>query len=206
VHERPSIPEGTCTETALCRAAIPSGASAGIYKALELRDKDKDHPIGKGVLETVAMLNDITAPKLIGVDVTDEFMILPTGAASFKDAMTMGAEVYHTLKRVIKKRYGPMRAISVTKEALLRACRTTLRQWMCPWTQSRSPGLQERSRLEPTSLRQGSGKDHPIGRNVLNTVANLNDITAPKLIGVDVIDLVGVDKLMVDELIEVIRM
>ncbi len=60
--------------------------------------------------------------------------------------------------------------------------------------------------MEPTSLRQGSGKDHPIGRNVLNTVANLNDITAPKLIGVDVIDLVGVDKLMVDELIEVIRM
>ena len=118
----------------------------------------------------------------------------------------MRAEVYHTLKSVIKKKYGQMRAMSVTKEALLRACRTTLRQWMCPWTQSRSPGLQERSRLEPMSLRQGSGKDHPIGRNVLNTVANLNDITAPKLIGVDVIDLVGVDKLMVDELIEVIRM
>ena len=25
-------------------------------------------------------------------------MILPTGAASFKEAMIMGAEVYHTLK------------------------------------------------------------------------------------------------------------
>ena len=49
-------------------------------------------------------------------------------------------------------------------------------------------------------------KDHPIGKGVLKTVAMLNDITAPKLIGVDVTDLVGVDKLMVDELIEVIRM
>merc|ERR1719443_1666282 len=33
-------------------------------------------------------------------------MILPTGAASFKDAMQIGAEVYHTLKSVIKKKYG----------------------------------------------------------------------------------------------------
>merc|ERR1719160_614362 len=35
-----------------------------------------------------------------------EFMILPTGASSFKDAMIIGAEVYHTLKGVIKKKYG----------------------------------------------------------------------------------------------------
>merc|ERR1712178_618268 len=35
-----------------------------------------------------------------------EFMILPVGASSFKDAMIIGAEVYHTLKSVIKKRYG----------------------------------------------------------------------------------------------------
>merc|ERR1711920_786166 len=35
-----------------------------------------------------------------------EFMILPVGASSFKDAMKIGAEVYHTLKGVIKKKYG----------------------------------------------------------------------------------------------------
>jgi len=35
-----------------------------------------------------------------------EFMILPTGASSFKEAMQIGAEVYHTLKSVIKKKYG----------------------------------------------------------------------------------------------------
>ncbi|KAJ3224055.1 hypothetical protein HDU81_008763 [Chytriomyces hyalinus] len=35
-----------------------------------------------------------------------EFMILPTGAESFSEAMQMGSEVYHALKSVIKKKYG----------------------------------------------------------------------------------------------------
>jgi enolase len=35
-----------------------------------------------------------------------EFMILPTGASSFAEAMKMGSEVYHNLKSVIKKKYG----------------------------------------------------------------------------------------------------
>jgi len=35
-----------------------------------------------------------------------EFMILPTGASSFTEAMRMGTEVYHHLKAVIKGRYG----------------------------------------------------------------------------------------------------
>lgn len=35
-----------------------------------------------------------------------EFMILPLGASSFKEAMKMGVEVYHNLKAVIKKKYG----------------------------------------------------------------------------------------------------
>jgi len=35
-----------------------------------------------------------------------EFMILPTGAANFTEAMRIGAEVYHNLKSVIKKKYG----------------------------------------------------------------------------------------------------
>eukprot|EP00928_Gymnodinium_smaydae_P064729 TRINITY_DN4799_c1_g2_i1.p1 TRINITY_DN4799_c1_g2~~TRINITY_DN4799_c1_g2_i1.p1 ORF type:complete len:1060 (-),score=247.15 TRINITY_DN4799_c1_g2_i1:147-2903(-) len=35
-----------------------------------------------------------------------EFMILPVGASTFKEAMIIGAEVYHTLKGVIKKKYG----------------------------------------------------------------------------------------------------
>jgi len=35
-----------------------------------------------------------------------EFMILPVGAPTFKDAMIMGCETYQTLKGVIKKKYG----------------------------------------------------------------------------------------------------
>jgi len=35
-----------------------------------------------------------------------EFMIMPVGASSFREAMQMGAEVYHQLKKVIKERYG----------------------------------------------------------------------------------------------------
>jgi enolase len=35
-----------------------------------------------------------------------EFMILPTGATSFSEALRMGAEVYQNLKNVIKAKYG----------------------------------------------------------------------------------------------------
>ncbi|ORZ07272.1 enolase [Lobosporangium transversale] len=35
-----------------------------------------------------------------------EFMILPTGASSFAEAMKIGSEVYHALKKVIKEKYG----------------------------------------------------------------------------------------------------
>merc|ERR1712129_11169 len=190
----PTVEVDLCTETGLFRAAVPSGASTGIYEALELRDNDKSRLLGKGVLKAVDNINNIIGPKLIGMDVTQqkqiddlmvqtldgttnewgwcksklganailavsmavcragaaasemplyqylaklggkptdrfimpvpcfnvinggshagnglacqEFMILPTGASSFKEAMIIGAEVYHTLKGVIKKKYG----------------------------------------------------------------------------------------------------
>ncbi|RZB58824.1 enolase-like [Asbolus verrucosus] len=44
-----------------------------------------------------------------------EFMILPTGANSFSEAMKMGTEVYHHLKNIIKGKYG-MNATSVGDE------------------------------------------------------------------------------------------
>ncbi|KAM3325024.1 enolase [Capsicum chacoense] len=173
------------------RAAVPSGASTGIYEALELRDGGSDY-LGKGVSKAVNNVNSIIGPALVGKDPTDqtgldnfmvhqldgtqnewgwckqklganailavslavckagaavrnvplykhiadlagnkklvlpvpafnvinggshagnklamqEFMILPVGAATFKEAMKMGCEVYHHLKAVIKKKYG----------------------------------------------------------------------------------------------------
>lgn len=37
-----------CCYTGTFRAAVPSGASTGIYEALELRDKDPNKFLGKG--------------------------------------------------------------------------------------------------------------------------------------------------------------
>ncbi|KAK7859994.1 enolase 1 [Quercus suber] len=152
----------TTSDGAFYRAAVPSGASTGIYEALELRDGGSDY-LGRAVQN----VNAIIGPALIGKDPTDqvaidnfmvqqldgtlganailavslavckagagvnkiplykhianlagnkklvlpvpafnEFMILPVGASSFKEAMKMGVEVYHNLKSVIKKKYG----------------------------------------------------------------------------------------------------
>merc|ERR1719215_1873518 len=190
----PTVEVDLLTDMHLFRAAVPSGASTGIYEALELRDGDKGRLLGKGVVETIDDLNDIIAPKLVGMEVTDqkgidkamveiidgtqndwgwsksslganailavsmavcragaasmqmplydyianiagrptdkymmpvpsfnvinggshagnrlacqEFIILPTGCSTFKEALIVGCEVYHTLKGVIKKKYG----------------------------------------------------------------------------------------------------
>ena len=53
-------------------AAVPSGASTGAYEALELRDGDKKRYVGKGVQNAVANVQKLLAPKLIGMDITDQ--------------------------------------------------------------------------------------------------------------------------------------
>lgn len=160
------------------RAAVPSGASTGMFEAVELRDGG-DRYCGKGVEQAVKNVNEIIAPELIGIDAREqvyidnmmisldgtpnkgklganailgvslacakaaaesmdqplyqylggvnakelpvpmmnilnggahadnnvdiqEFMILPVGAESFKEALRMCAEVYHALKAVLK--------------------------------------------------------------------------------------------------------
>ena len=57
------------------RAAVPSGASTGIYEAVELRDGDKDYYMGKGVLKAVENVNDTIAEELIGCNVFDQTYI-----------------------------------------------------------------------------------------------------------------------------------
>jgi len=54
------------------RAIVPSGASTGAFEAVELRDKDKARYLGKGVLTAVSNVNDVIAPKLIGMDATEQ--------------------------------------------------------------------------------------------------------------------------------------
>ena len=175
----PTVEVEVYTESgAFGRALVPSGASTGEYEAVELRDGDKSRYLGKGVLKAVENVNEIIAPELVGMDVTDqigidrlmieldgtenkgklganailgvsmavahaaadfvglplyrylggfnakqlptpmmniinggshadnnvdfqEFMILPVGAPTFKEAIRMGAEVFHALKSVL---------------------------------------------------------------------------------------------------------
>lgn len=54
------------------RASVPSGASTGSREALELRDGDKTHYMGKGVLKAVDNVNKLIAPKLIGKNVFEQ--------------------------------------------------------------------------------------------------------------------------------------
>jgi enolase len=49
-------------------ASVPSGASLGKYEAVELRDGDLAHYGGMGVLKAVANVNEVIAPKLVGLD------------------------------------------------------------------------------------------------------------------------------------------
>jgi enolase len=161
------------------RAAVPSGASTGIYEAVELRDGDKKRYLGKGVLKAVDNVNNIIAGELCGLDVTEqvdldrtmidldgtenkgklganailgvsmacsraaaeyldmplykylggahttllpvpmaniinggkhadnkidfqEFMVMPVGAESFREAVRMTAEIFHNLKSILK--------------------------------------------------------------------------------------------------------
>ncbi|HBC74456.1 MAG TPA: phosphopyruvate hydratase [Candidatus Wallbacteria bacterium] len=163
------------------RAAVPSGASTGINEALELRDGDKKRYLGKGTLTAVKNVNEVIAPEIIGLDVTQqtlidktmieldgtptktklganailgvslacaraassyfglplyqylggvnakelpvpmmnvmnggahadnnvdiqEFMIMPAGAATYAEALRMGAETFHNLKSILKSR------------------------------------------------------------------------------------------------------
>ncbi|CAG9319978.1 unnamed protein product [Blepharisma stoltei] len=190
----PTIEVELFTETSMFRSSVPSGASTGVYEAVELRDKDFSRYLGKGVLKAVDNVKSIIKPAILGRNVTDqqnidkfmvetldgtsnewgwiknklganailgvslclaragaadaglplyayiahlagkpidkfilpvpslnvinggshagnnlsmqEFMILPTGAPSFREALRIGAEVYHSLKKVIKKKYG----------------------------------------------------------------------------------------------------
>ena len=57
------------------RAAVPSGASTGIYEACELRDGDKSRYMGKGVLNAVENVNTKIAECLVGMNVLDQVAI-----------------------------------------------------------------------------------------------------------------------------------
>jgi enolase len=54
------------------RAAVPSGASTGVHEALELRDGDKSHYLGRGVTKAVDHVNNKLGDELCGMDALDQ--------------------------------------------------------------------------------------------------------------------------------------
>ncbi|MEG2744725.1 MAG: phosphopyruvate hydratase, partial [Oscillospiraceae bacterium] len=65
-----TLEDGTCA-----RAAVPSGASTGIYEACELRDGDKSRYNGKGVLKAVENVNGEIAEAMLGLNAMDQASI-----------------------------------------------------------------------------------------------------------------------------------
>ena len=64
--------EVTLADGSWGRAGVPSGASTGVYEALELRDGDKSRYLGKGVLKAVDNVNGPIAGRVAGLDALDQ--------------------------------------------------------------------------------------------------------------------------------------
>src|SRR4030042_1257037 len=64
--------ETTLADGSFGRAAVPSGASTGVYEALELHDGDKGRYLGKGVLKAVEHVNIDIAEVVRGLNALDQ--------------------------------------------------------------------------------------------------------------------------------------
>lgn len=71
----PTVEVDLTTDAGTFRAAVPSGASTGIYEACELRDGDKKRYLGKGVQNAVKNVETFIAPALKGMDPTQQAVI-----------------------------------------------------------------------------------------------------------------------------------
>nr|XP_058972125.1 enolase-like isoform X1 [Pocillopora verrucosa] len=85
---------------AICKAGA-------VHKGVPLYKHIADLAGNKEVILPVPAFNVINGGSHAGNKLAmQEFMLLPTGASNFKEAMRMGAEIYQNLKSVVKKRYG----------------------------------------------------------------------------------------------------
>jgi enolase len=94
------------------RNAVPSGASTGIYEALELRDADKNRFKGKGCLQAVKNVNEIIGPALAGMKCTEQ--------KELDTYMTQKLDGSHTENGWVKSKLGA-NAILAVSMALARA-------------------------------------------------------------------------------------
>lgn len=66
----PTVEVDLYTNKGMFRASAPSGASSGMYEAIELRDGDKGTYLGKSVQRAVKNINEKISEALIGMDPT----------------------------------------------------------------------------------------------------------------------------------------
>jgi enolase len=97
--------DGTPDKSNLGANAI-LGASLAVARAAA---RDRKEPLyqylGRGTTLPVPMMNILNGGKH-AANSTDlqEFMVMPAGAGSFHEALRLGAEVYHALKKVLRDR------------------------------------------------------------------------------------------------------
>ena len=75
------------------RGTAPSGASTGEFEALELRDRDRNRYLGKGVLKAVENINTVINDTICGMDASDIYAIdkAMIEADGTKDKSRLGA-------------------------------------------------------------------------------------------------------------------
>lgn len=75
------------------RGMAPSGASTGVFEALELRDGDKGRYLGKGVQKAVENINTVINETVTGMDASDIYAIdkAMIAADGTKDKSNLGA-------------------------------------------------------------------------------------------------------------------
>lgn len=72
-HGNPTVEvEVTTEKEAFDRTIVSSGASIGIYEAVEARDGDKSHYLGKGIANAMKNVSEIITLALIGQDIFEQ--------------------------------------------------------------------------------------------------------------------------------------
>lgn len=85
--------EVTLVDGTVARGTAPSGASTGVFEALELRDNDKSRYLGKGVSKAVENINTVIQDTIVGMDASDIYAIdaAMIKADGTKDKSKLGA-------------------------------------------------------------------------------------------------------------------
>ena len=101
----PTIEVEVVTANGVFRSAVPSGASTGIYEAVELRDGDKARFDGKGVRKAISNVIDRCGPAIVGKDVSDQAGLdkLLCAVDGTKNKGSLGANAILGLSMAISK-------------------------------------------------------------------------------------------------------